>query len=85
MNTITVGDAAAKAIEIAGGPDALASKLSEAMGREIRADTVRKWRYNGVAPIYVLWVTQLTGVPVHELRPEMVLRGARARREAVVA
>lgn len=74
----TIAQAAARAIEIAGGAEPLAARLTEATGQKVRADTVRKWKYNGVAPVYVLWVTQFTGVPVHELRPEMVIRGARA-------
>lgn len=65
-------EAAKRAIKRAGGPKALADALAD---DEVSADLmyyrVAKWRQMGVAAKYVVRVERLTGIPRHELYPEL--------------
>ena len=61
--------AAQKAIRYAGGPMVVAERLTEKLGKKIKVDRVNKWRYRGVQDKFVLLVSELSGVPRHELAP----------------
>ena len=63
--------AAIKAIEAGGGPAKLARKLSIVRKKRIDPNYVGNWRYQGVAPTYVIDVELLTGVSREELRPDI--------------
>lgn len=57
-----------KAVRIAGGQSALAAEI----GGKVRQGYVWKWLKAGrVPPPYVLAVERATGVPRHELRPDI--------------
>lgn len=59
-------DALLKAIEAAGGQSALARVL------KIKAQSVQCWLQRGcVPPLKVLAIEAATGVPRHELRPDL--------------
>lgn len=54
-----------KAIEIAGGVNALARAVG------VKQPSVSRWKKVGVVGVdYVLDVSELTGVPAYELRPD---------------
>lgn len=57
-----------RAVELAGGPRALASKLND-LGIEITRQAIEQWRV--VPPERVLAVEKITGVSRYELRPDV--------------
>lgn len=64
-------DALERAITAAGGP----SKLAEPLGVTVQA--VSQW--DEVPPLRVLAVERITGVPRHELRPDLYPAPSEAR------
>lgn len=54
-----------KAIKLAGGVNALASALG------IKHPGIIQWRLRGVPAERAHQIAKLTGVPVHELRPDL--------------
>ena len=61
---------ARRAIELAGGPQALANALSAFLSRSIERDRVAKWRYTGIPVKWGIIVEHLvTDVTRKELNP----------------
>ncbi len=54
-----------RAIEIAGGLSALALKI------QTRPQVIQHWRKRGIPAGRVLALEQATGIPRHELRPDI--------------
>ena len=67
MNKIAVR----KAIAAAGGATDCARLLSERLGRVIARDRVQKWKTRGVPARFVLPLEAVSGVPRHELAPDL--------------
>lgn len=57
------------AIEAAGGPAALATKLVELTGRPITSQAISQWKV--IPPGRVVAVEQITGISRHALRPDV--------------
>lgn len=61
-----------RAVEIAGGPTALARKLEEETGVKWLQSTVSNWLARGqVSVSCAIAVENITGVPRNELRPDI--------------
>lgn len=69
-------EAAKEAIRKAGGASALAKELSARTGKPVKVERVQKWTVIGVAPLFVLHVSEISGIPPGRLRPEMVAQSA---------
>lgn len=61
--------AAVKAINVGGGPAALARDLSRYLGSPITRDRVAKWRYTGIPVEWGVVIEHLVGVPREKLNP----------------
>ena len=61
-----------RAIESAGTATALARMIERETGEYCTPEAVRQWRKRGsIPPLRVLLIERLTGVPRHELRPDI--------------
>jgi DNA-binding transcriptional regulator YdaS (Cro superfamily) len=73
LESPTPSEAAAKAIELLGGPAEAARRLAVERGVKIGAWAVSKWRTSMTPADWVLWLARLTSwvVTPHELRPDL--------------
>ena len=60
-----------KAVKESGGQTALANRLSEIMGRTVKAQNVQHWQKHKLPAEWVIRVEQASGVSRHELRPDI--------------
>jgi hypothetical protein len=60
-----------QAIAQMGGDTRAAEKIAEMSGRPITRERVAKWKVNGIATGWHPAVHMLTGIPLHELEPEI--------------
>lgn len=59
----------AKAIDMSGGPAALAAKITDITGKAITSQAISQWKE--IPPGRVLVVEKITGLSRHDLRPDV--------------
>lgn len=64
-------EVARRAIKQLGGPAEAHRTIVELTGKPLSYEVVKKWNQNGIAVPWHPVIHQLTGIPLHELEPEV--------------